>query len=87
MLGLTRPLQVALGFPVVLESLPIVGHSLTICYTATDSLAPGESPDDYYPGLAAMKRTLQETNAKVRPTVICIPFKILTSFSTAQGGG
>ena len=76
-----------MSFPVVLASQAVVKHGLSICYSATDALAPGESPDDYYRGLAAMKRTLQETNAKVRPTVICIPFKVLTSFSTAQGGG
>ncbi|KAL1684819.1 hypothetical protein GGG16DRAFT_129749 [Schizophyllum commune] len=58
--------SVAVSFPVVLASQAVVKHGLSICYSATDALAPGESPDDYYRGLSAMKRTLQETLAKLK---------------------
>lgn len=58
--------QVLMDFTQVHGQRPIMAQCLTVCYNATDSLAPGESPDDFYRGLSTMKRTLQETVAKVR---------------------
>ena len=55
-----------MDFKQVHDKRPIMGHCLTVCYTATDSLAPGESADDFYRGLSATKRSLQEIVSKGR---------------------
>uniref|UniRef100_D8QI23 Uncharacterized protein n=1 Tax=Schizophyllum commune (strain H4-8 / FGSC 9210) TaxID=578458 RepID=D8QI23_SCHCM len=58
--------MVIMDFKQVHDKRPIMAHCLTVCYTATDSLAPGESADDFYRGLSATKRSLQEIVSKLK---------------------